>query len=642
MLEKLKKFKSLIWVVLIGLGFYLGLRVGGPAETPAHDHDSTTATVEAVEEIWTCSMHPQVRNPGPGLCPLCGMDLIPATADELGPWQLKLTEHARMLADIETAPVKREFVAREIRMVGKVEYDEKKVGVISAWTGGRVDRLYVDFTGMMVHKDDHLVDVYSPNLLTAQQELLSASEAFRNGLRTGSNVQSTRKRMMATREKLRLLGLTQEQITAIETRGAPSDQLTIFSHLEGVVIKKHVVLGQYIKAGDPIYTVADLSRVWIKLDAYEDDIPWLRYAQTVEFQAHAWPGETFEGKVVFIDPVLNPETRTVKVRLNVDNPDGKLKPDMFVRATLYAKVGSEGFAVDASLEGKWLCRMHPEIVKDSQGQCDICGMELTPAEELGLVHGENDTAPLIIPASAPLLTGERAIVYVEVPGKDGVFEGREVVLGARAGDVYVVKEGLEEGEQVVINGNFKIDSELQIRAKNSMMYHGGSENPAGEEKTTLIDPGFGPALANLYQAYFQLQEALSLDKAKDAKAAGLKMEGALKSIETQDLNARALSVWSKESEGLAAELEAFQKTADIASARTAFEPLSSRIYSLLQQFGASEITYRFHCPMAFDNKGAYWLQNNDQLANPYYGSAMYRCGSQVETLGGEEGHQHHD
>ena len=641
-MEKVKQYQGVLWAALILLGFYVGLRLGGPNEMePEHDHEASTAETVAVQEIWTCSMHPQVRNPEQGLCPLCGMDLIPAESDSLGPWQLKMSDQAQKLAEIETAPVKREFVAREIRMVGKVEYDEKKVGVISAWTGGRVDRLYVDFTGMMVHKEDHLVDVYSPNLLTAQQELLSASEAFRNGLRNGANVQSTRKRMMATREKLRLLGLTQDQISTIETRGTPSDQLTIYSHLEGVVIKKHVVLGQYIKSGDPIYTVADLSRVWIKLDAYEGDIPWLRYAQHVEFQAHAWPGEVFRGKVVFIDPVLNPETRTVKVRLNVDNPHGKLKPDMFVRAVLFAKVGTRGFAVDASLKGKWLCRMHPEVVKESSGACDICGMDLSPAEELGLVATELDKAPLTIPMTAPLITGERAVVYVKDPQKEGIFQGREIVLGARAGDVYVVKEGLEEGDEVVVNGNFKIDSELQIRAKSSMMYH--SEGQETEEQpTVLVDAAFGAHLKDLYNAYYNLQEALSKDDEATARTAGSVMEKALAEVESQSLKAQTISIWTRESQSLEAQLKALSKAGNIEGVRAAFEPLSSQVYRLIQQFGGNATAYRFHCPMAFNNKGAYWLQNNDQLANPYYGSAMYRCGSQVETLAVGEGHQHHD
>jgi len=211
--------------------------------------------------------------------------------------------------------------------------------------------------------------------------------------------------------------------------------------------------------------------VWVYLDAYESDMMWIRYGQEVEFETEAYPGEVFAGTISFIDPVLNAKTRTVKLRVDVENPDGKLKPEMFVRAVVRAKVAQGGRVMDEAMAGKWICPMHPDVVKDGAGSCDICGMDLVTTESLGYVKVDAPKeAPLIIPASAPLITGKRAVVYVQLRDKEKpTYEGREVVLGPRAGDYYIVKSGLDEGEIVVTKGNFKIDSALQIRAKPSMM-----------------------------------------------------------------------------------------------------------------------------------------------------------------------------
>jgi Cu(I)/Ag(I) efflux system membrane fusion protein len=510
----------LLLVVL--LAFALGYLFGGSVmDTQRPAGPSASDALQAANDVWTCSMHPQIRQPHEGKCPICGMDLIrvdgvteayasgksgggpkyacsmfcvppmskpgkcpvcgmemvEVSAEDVGGrvarGTLTLSPTARKIAAIQVAPVERRFVSAEIRMVGKIEYDETRLRYITAWVPGRLDRLYVDYTGIPVNKGEHLVDLYSPELLSAQEELLQALRAV-NDLEQ-SEVTAIRETALQTvdavREKLRLWGLTSEQIAEIERRGTASDHITIHAPIGGVVIDKNAVEGMYVQTGTRIYTIADLSRVWAKLDAYESDLAWLRYGQEVEFQTEAYPGEIFTGKIAFIDPVLDGRTRTVKVRVNVENADGRLKPQMFIRAQVRAKVAAGGRVVDAELAGKWISPMHPEVVKDGPGLCDVCGMPLVRAETLGYVAVETGDAepPLVIPASAPLLTGKRAIVYVELPGREGVFQGREVRLGPRAGDHYIVRDGLAGGELVVVNGNFKIDSAMQIRAEPSMM-----------------------------------------------------------------------------------------------------------------------------------------------------------------------------
>jgi len=415
------------------------------------------------------------------------MDLIPvATAQaEVGPREISFSQDAIKLMEIETAPVERKRVSAEIRMVGKVDYDETRVKNITAWVAGRIDRLYVDFTGITVNKGDHMVELYSPELISAQAELLAALQAAASIKPQASDLMksTTSATLEAAREKLRLLGLAKGQIDGIESFGKTLTHVTIYSPIGGIVIQKHATEGTYVSTGTPIYTVADLSRLWVKLDAYESDLVWIRYGKVLEFTTQAYPGEVFKGSIRFIDPVLSDRTRTVKVRVNVDNSDGKLKPGMLVKAVVRSGIARGGKVMEADMAGKWICPMHPDVVKDTDGSCDICGMDLVTPESLGYVKVDvAGEAPLVIPASAPLITGTRAVVYVQLHGAEKpTFQGREIVLGPRAGDYYLVKEGLAEGDIVVTKGNFKIDSALQIQAKPSMMNPQGGVAPMGHQ-----------------------------------------------------------------------------------------------------------------------------------------------------------------
>jgi Cu(I)/Ag(I) efflux system membrane fusion protein len=468
------KLKTAAMILLV---FFVGYLVRGwtVSKQPSTGH---MQTAQDKQQIWTCSMHPQIRQPKPGKCPICFMDLVPVEGSgQVGSREISFSEDALKLMEIQTTPVERKFVEAQIRMVGKLNYDETRLKHITAWVPGRIDRLYVDFTGTQVIKGDHMVYLYSPELISAQAEFLQAAKAVKN-IKPGSSElikRSTQATLEATKEKMLLLGLTQQQIEKIEISGVPTDHITIYAPIGGVVLKKHVNEGTYVQTGTKIYTIADLSQLWVQLDAYESDMMWIRYGQQVEFTTEAYPGEVFRGRITFISPMVDPETRTIKLRVNVDNKEGKLKPDMFVRAIVRSKVAASGMIMDVSLAGKWICPMHPSVVKESQGSCNICGMDLVTTESLGYIKADlSDQAPLVIPATAPLITGKRAVVYVRIPDiEKPTFHGREIVLGPRAGDYYLVESGLTEGEIVVTNGNFKIDSALQIQAKPSMM------NPQG-------------------------------------------------------------------------------------------------------------------------------------------------------------------
>lgn len=622
-------------MLAIGFAFGFGIRgmfTGEPAES-VDEHGHGAVAKEAT--IWTCSMHPQIRQQEPGLCPLCNMDLIPAVTGSAGPRVIEFTEDSKKLMQIQTTPVERRFVQAKIRMVGKIDFDETRVKNITAWTPGRIDRLYVDYTGIQVNKGDHMVYLYSPQLLSAQSELLQAVKAAQNvRKRKGSELinKSIFATLEASRGKLRLLGLNKEQIKQIEESEKPVDHLTIFAPIGGIVIEKFVSEGMYVQTGTKIYTVADLSKLWVKLDAYESDMMWIRYGQQVEFSTEAYPGEVFEGMISFIDPVLDARTRTVKLRVNVDNTLGKLKPGMFVRAIVRPKVAQSGMVMDEKLAGKWICSMHPDIVKDEPGTCDICQMDLVTSESMGFVKLDSSEPPLIIPASAPLITGKRAVVYVQLPNTEKpTYEGREIVLGPRAGDYYIVKSGLEVGEVVVTNGNFKIDSALQLQAKPSMM----SMEP-DEPKAEVFDTPdeFKAQVDDLLSQYFKVQSALAGDNLEEALAANDKANEAIEKIDMAMLVKETHAAWMNYHMSLIKAIQDIAKANDIKVARQAFESFSNELTLALKTFGmvTGRKVYILHCPMAFDNKGAHWLQLDDKTQNPYFGSEMLMCGEVVETI----------
>ncbi|MFG0284397.1 MAG: efflux RND transporter periplasmic adaptor subunit [Phycisphaerales bacterium JB039] len=648
-----RHISAAVALALIALALAAGYWLGSPGSQPEEGEEAATAATAGAEpQMYTCSMHPSVRLPDPDAkCPICFMDLIPVTAGAAGGDALRLTisAEAAALSRIETAPVARFFPRAEVRLFGKVTYDETSVARLTAYFPGRIERLFVNYVGVPVAQGDHLAEIYSPDLLAAFTELRQAQLAQEESEDMSELVRrTTGATLRAARDKLRLYGLTTEQIDAIAAGTYDSDRLTIYAPIGGVVTHLQAREGDYLDTGDPIATVANLSRLWLDLEAYESQLPLLRWGQPVSFTVEAHPGRRFQGRISFIEPIVDERTRTAAVRVAVDNTERQLKPGMFVSAVVRPRIGAGGVIISDELAGKWVSPMHPTIVKDEPGQCDICGMDLVPAESLGVVGApETVEAPLVVPRTAVLFTGARSLVFVEEMGASPpAYDLREVMLGPRAGDFYIVREGLKEGEPVVVNGAFRLDSAMQIAGKPSMMMP-GEVVPDADATEAGPPEQFIASLSPVYDAYLAAQEALAADDFEGFRAAATALDAAIERVDTAGVSGESLGLWRRAAAGLRP-----KPAADIETARAAFEGMSDAVIELHQRFGriGGETLHIAYCPMAFDFKGADWVQRGEAINNPYFGASMLRCGEIREPLaprGGasdasdeHEGHDH--
>ena len=621
------------------ISYFLGRSSLGTPATRQHLNTTSHNETTDAKTIWTCSMHPQIQLEDKVPCPICGMELTPLLkndSEKLGDSQVKMSPLAQKLADIETWPAERKSISLAIKVPGKVSYDETKIKSISARFSGRLDRLYLDSTGAPVQKGEHLFDIYSPQVISAQEELIQAISSFEKLQEDTLTIvrESSMLSIQSSEDKLKLWGFSQKQIDKIKSNKKALDQNTTHSPISGIVVKKHLKEGQYIKEGDAIYTIADLSSLWVELEAYETDLAWIHYAQKVTLRSQAYPDQNFEGKVSFISPELNEKTRTIKIRVNIDNSDKKLKPGMFIRAEIQANLDQDGHLADHELAGQFICPMHPEIISEKVDNCPRCGMALEASEKLGFSKMKQDTElPLLIPSSAALITGKRAIVYVKVPKKEAVFEGREIQIAARAGQFYIVKSGLEENELIVKKGAFKIDSALQIQAKKSMM-SGDAKHQLGKKPNS--SPFIRPSLVGKHPFRHELKAALnslseinrqlSLDDIKELPQLSQKLHKKLKNLNFETLSKKERNTWKAILLQAQHQVHKLSKSKSIEVSRKVLEKINTLAIKALKAFGSPSPIKIAYCSMAFDDQGAEWLQTADRIENPYFGSMMYRCG----------------
>jgi len=597
--------------LLVAAGLIVGALVFSPSGSSrqyTHVHNSNRQDRDSVqaegpsETVYTCSMHPQVRQNEPGDCPICGMELIPAEKTKQGsePAELRMTQAAIKLADIQTTEVIKTHPEKEIRLTGKVEVDERRIYTQASHFPGRIEKLYVEFKGEQIEKGEVIASIYSPELIAAQEELLEASKTSHNNPEL----------LAAARKKLKQWKLDSGQIAAIEERGKVTEHMKIRSDISGVVHKQMVNEGDYIRKGTSLYHIARVDEVWVTFDAYQEDVPMIDDGDRIRFTVSSMPGQTFTSTVTFIDPIMNEKSRVARVRAEAPNTNGHLKPGMF----------AEGI-----------------LVSNNAGR----GMEL------------------VVPKSAVMWTGKRSVVYVRQPDRERpVFRMREVVLGPSLEKTYIIEEGLRPGEKVVTHGTFAVDAAAQLAGKPSMMnpvdkettgghQHEGptmkSSSPEGEkqaespEKTDVTEWPASEAAEykKLIEAYLKLKNRLVNDQ-KEAAQAGNLLE-ALQAVDMKAFSASAHHKWMKGSETIEKQSRLIREAPKLEEQRRHFIDLSNAMISLVRSFRTPENTlYVQFCPMADDNQGAFWLSSEDQVRNPYYGDMMLTCGEVKEEISSME------
>jgi len=589
----MKKYAIYIGLVVLGLLFGWLLFGNSSNKEEEHNHNEVAET----NQMWTCSMHPQIMQPEPGDCPICGMDLIPAEsgADGLLADQFKLTENALALADVQTSIIgNSEIDNNVIKLSGKIVENEESNAVQVSYFSGRIERLYVSFTGEEIRKGQLLASIYSPELYAAQQELITAA----------SLKESQPKLYEAVRNKLKLWKLSEKQINQIETSGKVIENFPVYATVSGTVSEKLVEQGDYIKQGQPLLKIAKLNTVWANFDVYENQIDLFKKRQEVVITTNAYPNKEFKGKVSFIDPVLDTRTRTVKLRVVLNNTNDEFKPGMFV-------------------EGK------------------IRGISST-IEQL-----------LSIPSTAVLWTGERSVVYLKSSPTEPVFEMREVKLGNTIGENYEVLSGLQNGDEIVTNGTFTIDAAAQLQGKKSMMNKEGGKVVTGheghlgmQESTSSEDSNhskmnerikvsevFQNQLKTTFDNYLVVKDALVKDDSKKVVEGAQQLLNSLNLIDMKLLkDNNAHNHWMKLEKELKSSTKSITEVSNIEEQRSHFKHLSSHLGSAIQLFGVNEKVYNQFCPMADNNKGAYWLSKEEKVLNPYFGDAMLTCGEVKQVI----------
>lgn len=552
------------------------------APAPVHDHEVRMGSSNE-EAIWTCSMHPQIRQNEPGDCAICGMDLIQLEENTSNdPLVLQMTEEAIRLMDIQTTVVgvSGSVDSKTLRLSGTVQADERLASSQVAHVPGRIEKLYVTFTGEQVTKGQKLADLYVPELITAQRELLEASKL----------VDVSPGLLTAARNKLRYWKVPEATITRIEKEGTIQETFTVLADESGIVTNKMVAVGDYVRQGEPLFALVNLSKVWVLFEAYEDDLAHLKLGDRIEFTTPAIPNRSFNARITFVDPVINPRTRTASLRTEVDNQQRLLKPEMLVYGNLLQTVSA--------------------------------------------------STALMIPKSAVLWTGPRSVVYVkmqdaEVPS----FQYREVEIGEAAGGFYPVISGLASGEEVVTYGGFAIDAAAQLNNQASMMNREVTLKKDASVVTALPDyaalspAAFKQQLADVVSAYLLLKDALVASDMTSAETAAQEMRLALDKVDMALLKGDAHLYWMEQLKALQAHSEKITTSTDLEVQRQQFDFLSQSLIQAVKVYGTHMDTlYVQHCPMAFDDNGADWLSAADKVLNPYFGEAMLRCGIIEETI----------
>lgn len=584
--------------------------------------------------LYICPMMCTPPSSEPGRCPVCGMELVAATGGGGGDGiSVNIEPSARRLVGIQTAVSRLEEMTRTIRTIGSIDFDESRLATISAYVDGRLEKMFADYLGVQVAVGEDLALIYSPQLYSAQTEFVTSLDS---GSTFGRfQIGDTTLQALAS-ENLSELGMTEEQIAALKQTRQPASRIRIKSPQSGTVIEKSAVEGDYVKTGQQLFRIADLSTVWLMLDLFPDDAAMVRFGQQIEAEIQSVPGEVFTGRVAFIDPTVDKQTRTVQVRVEMLNVDGRLRPGDYATARVSVPAAHMETIYDPALAGKYISPMHPQVIREEPGNCPLCDRELVATSQLGYASQPQPQQRVVtVPRDAVLLTGDNGVLYVET--EPGRFEIRRVTVGSMNDQRAVILEGLAAGETVATGGNFLIDSQMQLAGNPSLLdpsqapgYPPGPINlPNGTP--VLLAGKAAEEFDNTYNAYFEIQQALAADTTPSPMA--LKsLVNSLSQLEMAPGVPEAAQRELARSRSAAGRLDGSLETA-----RQAFRLVSHsllRAANVARGPSTSQALNHYYCPMV-PGGGGDWMQAGGPLANPYWGSEMLRCGELVSRTGAE-------
>ncbi|MBL4702265.1 MAG: efflux RND transporter periplasmic adaptor subunit [Phycisphaeraceae bacterium] len=573
-----------IFLIALTLGVYFAKPISStiakitPSANQADDGNDQSSSIQ----YYTCGMHPWIILPKPGSCPICSMTLVPLDPAKFT-GEIAIDPVVVQNMGVRTGQVTTGPLVKTIRTVGTVDYNETLVRDINIKISGWIEKLYIDYLGAKVNEGDTLLDLYSPELYSAQEEYLIA-------LRSSS---SNNTLLESARTRLQYFDITNEQIATLEKNNKPSKTLAIQSPYTGVVIAKKANEGMKVNQGMQVFRIADLSKVWISVTLYEYQLPYIQLGNKATMSLPYIPGHNFEGTVVYIYPYLDKKTRDVQVRLEFDNPDGILKPGMFANVTLANRLANER---------------------------------------------------TLVPREAIIDTGERKIAFVAL-GK-GRFEPRDVITGIQTqNDQIEILRGLKPGETVVTSGQFLLDSEAKMRAALARMIQGPSAiNVKSATKMTaagfmpaLPDP-FANALNQVIKTYLAIGNQLAADSIDRVPQHAAALSEAIRTLGKQSLPTNE-HFWHEHTQIKDALLAAqtLTKASDLKAARQQYALISIPLQQILKATGVpaslGENLDVLHCPMFRNSQGgSHWLQASGDVTNPYFGVSMLDCFDQQSTL----------
>lgn len=570
--------KYIIYIGILGAGLALGWLIFGNS-TKGSTASEKNLSESKTEEIWTCSMHPQIRQPEPGDCPICGMDLIPleTSSSNSNPLVFEMTDDAVKIANIQTTVVGSGSVnAKGLKLSGKIKADETNSASIVSHISGRIEKLFISYTGEKVNEGQKIASIYSPKLIIAQKELLEAYKVK----------DANPKLYEATVNKLKFWKITEEQIESIITSKEVIESFNIYAGFSGVVLNKKVSVGDYLKEGDVLFDIQNLNQLWAIFDVYETDLGGIKTGNKISFNTPAIPNKIFTSSIVFIDPVINPATRTATIRTTINNQNQLLKPEMFLEGTIN--------------------------------------------------NTSSNNVSILVPKSAVLWTGERSVVYIKLPDlPTPSFEFREVTLGESNGTSYTILDGLNNGDEVVTNGAFVIDASAQLNNQSSMMNRSLLSNKSEglPDYTSATPIEFKIQLELVLENYLSIKNALVNSNVKESSKNSKLLLQNLEKVDMKLVKGESHVFWMAQMKAITENTNGIIEATDISEQRNLFSSLSNTIISTTKSFGVEKDTFYVQfCPMAGNDKGAYWLSKETKIKNPYFGDEMLTCGSVKETI----------